>query len=57
MNNISSTPVIIAGLIFLIIIFAFRQAQPVSKYKGLLTNCCYVLVGIMVIFTIKTLFM
>lgn len=56
MSNISSTTVIIVGLLAIIIIFAFRQTQAVSKYRGLLTKVCFVIVAIMIIFAIFKLF-
>ncbi|MBU3188297.1 hypothetical protein K9O30_02800 [Clostridium bowmanii] len=55
MSNISSTTVIIVGLIA-IILLAFRQRKVVSSHRGLLNIVSFVIVAIMIIFAIFHLF-
>ncbi|MBX4262228.1 hypothetical protein KTC96_23725 (plasmid) [Clostridium estertheticum] len=49
MSNISSTTVIIIGLIA-IILLAFRQRKVVSSHRGLLNIILFVITAIMIIF-------
>ena len=52
MSKISSTSVIIVGLIAVMIITAFRQTQVANRHKGLLTKVCFVIATIIVILAI-----
>lgn len=52
MSKISSTTVIIVGLIAIMITTAFRQKRGISRHRGLLTKICFVIAAIIFILAI-----